>query len=384
MSESIPAFRNLHTTAFVLSMLSNAGSGQTNASPAVLIENMTNAINAQLGSDFFKLFFGNWSIALGPYIFQHSPTADMVDNALVVFHNAAENIYVVAVSATNSISAYDWVVEDFAVCFTSDWPNSDAPAGTKISLGTTIGVNNLLGMPYASVGQSGIGLADFLAQNANPNATLIFTGHSLGGALSPTLAALLYGNPAKRQAWKNVLVFPTAGATPGNQQFAEFFTAQFPPVTDGDAVYDTWNKVLRNTLDIVPHAWLVSDLDQLPTLYSTETLELTVELALLVDGITQVIPDFYTDLAPQYFPGTQPTQTISTLLEYLGEAGQQHVDAYLALFGLPDEESTAALKAMLAPISAAMKQGFVQRYLAAIQRLQANMQRIQAKRAAAK
>lgn len=372
MSELIPQFRNLHTTAFALSMLSNSGAGKTDPSPAVLIADLTDAINAVLGKLEFKIFFGDWTIVLGPYIYQHSPTANMIDNAIVVFNHASSNTYVVAVAATNPISEFDWVVEDFTVCFTMDWPNSDAPTGTKISLGTYIGVTNLLGMPYASVGQSGPGLQDYLASVASPDATLIFTGHSLGGALSPTLAAWLYGNSQAQKSWKNVYVLPTAGATPGNQQFASFFSEQFPATTDGDKVYDIWNMVLRNTLDIVPHAWLPSDLKELPTLYSTATPEVQAELGFIIDAILLLIPQFYTDLPPQFFTGTAPTDPISTIKDYLAAAAVEHVDAYLELFGLSEEEGGAVLKSTLAPIAANMKESFIQKYSAAIQRLQAN------------
>ncbi|CAI8734120.1 hypothetical protein [Methylocaldum szegediense] len=129
MSELIPQIRNLHTTAFVLSMLSNAGANQKNSSPAALIAYLTDQINDKLGTWEFKIFFGDWKIALGPYIYQHSPKANMIDNAMVVFNNAATNTYVVAIAATNPISDYDWAIEDFNVCFTKDWPNSDAPRG---------------------------------------------------------------------------------------------------------------------------------------------------------------------------------------------------------------------------------------------------------------
>ncbi|WP_162144307.1 lipase family protein [Methylocaldum szegediense] len=227
-------------------------------------------------------------------------------------------------------------------------------------------------MPYASVGQSGPNLQDYLASVASPDATLIFTGHSLGGALSPTLAAWLYGNTQARKNWKNVYVLPTAGATPGNQQVVSFFSEQFPAITDGNQVYDIWNKVLRNTLDIVSHAWLRSDLKKLPTIYSTATTQLEAELQQIVDSVLLVIPPFYTDLPPQFFTGTAPTDTSSTIKEYLEAAAIEHVDAYLELFGLPDEESGAAMRSILAPIAADMKESFVRKFSDAIQRLQAN------------
>ena len=167
-------------------------------------------------------------------------------------------------------------------------------------------------------------------------------------------------------------MLPTAGATPGNRQFVDFFSAQFSAINDGPEVYDVWNKDLRNTLDIVPHAWVISSLQKLPTIYETATFEVQAELALIVGLITQVIPQFYTDLDPQYFNGTPPTVTISTIEEYLTQAAEQHVDAYFELFGLPKESGGDVLKSTLAPIGKAMKDGFINKYLTAIQRLQAN------------
>ncbi|MEN9864973.1 MAG: hypothetical protein RL748_563 [Pseudomonadota bacterium] len=60
----------------------------------------------------------------------------------------------------------------------------------------------------------------FLNSKVNANDTLIFTGHSLAGALSPTMAMFLYSDPAN-SGWKSIHVQPSAGATPGNAAFAQ-------------------------------------------------------------------------------------------------------------------------------------------------------------------
>ena len=102
-------------------------------------------------------------------------------------------------------------------------------------------------------------LRTFLTKAANGSSTLIFAGHSLGGALSPTLALFLYPQP-QESGWKQVLVLPTAGASPGNEPFAKLFAAAYPPVASGvSAPYGTWNTNYANAADAVPHAWNLLD-----------------------------------------------------------------------------------------------------------------------------
>jgi hypothetical protein len=95
----------------------------------------------------------------------------------------------------------------------------------------------------------------FLTHAANANSTLIFCGHSLAGALSPTLAMHLCPQPTGR-GWQQVLVLPTAGASPGNTKFAALFAAAYPPVSSGvGRAYDNWNTVHANADDVMAHAW---------------------------------------------------------------------------------------------------------------------------------
>ncbi|MEI9987796.1 MAG: hypothetical protein WDN69_34535 [Aliidongia sp.] len=174
------------------------------------------------------------------------------------------SLTVVAIAGTNALSIYDWLVEDADVTLKQPvaWPG--APSGAWISEGTQIGLDKLNAMSSGT--QS---LAAYLAAAAGTgkNRTLIFTGHSLAGALSPTLALYLFTQGGlSLPAWQAVNVYPTAGYSPGNQAFSQFFTSLFEP-TGNTGTYQVWNRDVWNALDVVPRAWDYTTLTGLPTLY---------------------------------------------------------------------------------------------------------------------
>src|SRR5262249_8332005 len=133
-------------------------------------------------------------------------------------------VRVVSSAATNPNSSYDWLQEDFdvgnVVRCTEPFPSLahyGAASGINpyLSDGTARGINNR--RPLQSGGAT---LLQFLSSVENTSDTLIFAGHSLAGALSPTLALALFnpeGGKLSLSKWANVRVYPSAGATPGNQ-----------------------------------------------------------------------------------------------------------------------------------------------------------------------
>ncbi|KAG8754457.1 hypothetical protein FRC11_006650 [Ceratobasidium sp. 423] len=146
-----------------------------------------------------------------------------------------------------------------------------------VSYGTAIGTY-MIGStsPAVPEGQTSTHptVSEFLKnERVAPGTRLIFTGHSPGGALSPTLAIVLHkakllGNFSK------VLVYPTVGASPGDANFVAEFKQRFPaiPPVEGQPAYTAWNQNITNHLDIVPHAWCTlktcpQNLAVLPTLY---------------------------------------------------------------------------------------------------------------------
>lgn len=238
----------LQQQVFTLSFLSNAADGKT-GSIATLQANAATTINGKLSNPTVVAQLGSsWQIVWGPIVVQE-PASDVADNAMVVYRgtSAGGPVYVVGIAATNSGSQFDQDEEDRNVGSTVPFDGT----GARIAAGTSAGVQDLKAMTDPAGGS----LQSFLESQAATNATIIFAGHSLGGALSPTLALDLVVNdgfaPAK---WKDVFVYPSAGPTSGNQRFRDLFANTFVPQPAAEA-WNSWNMDVVNSLDIVPRAW---------------------------------------------------------------------------------------------------------------------------------
>ena len=324
---------SLQQQAFTLSFFSNAASRQTGTVAQLQTYAMTQ-IQGLLGEQVVTDNIGTWKIVWGPIVVQED--SNVADNVMVVYQGTSGGnpVYVVGVAATNGLSRFDVQVEDLEVASTVAFGSN----GARISQGTSTGVTNLEGMtdPHGGTLQS------FLESKAAPNATLIFAGHSLGGALAPTLALDLAVNRAfDVTRWANVFVYPSAGPTPGDKAFSGLFARNFPPrqTAAGAEPWNVWNMDVVNTLDIVPRAW--SELPTLPKLYpqlgpsaefAVKGLVTTLELT---DGINlqgyTVLPT--SSFSGQYNP-SPPTAPPSLILSnlaprYYDEAYYQHIASYI-------------------------------------------------------
>ncbi len=322
--------KKLPQRAFVLSLLSNLVSGKMGTAEELLQE-LTKKIDDTINSTLFHALFGKWERAWGPRLYQHGKPLPVADNVMVVFKS--DDTYVVAIAATNSISFYDWFQEDFDV-------KNKVPFGAEeskawISKATATGIGHLEAMTSPN------SLLDFLS-NAPDRTTskLIYAGHSLAGALSPTLA-LKQVDALRGAGWTDIRVLPTAGASPGNGHFHDLFTTAFPPVPFETGSGDHWNTVVRNTLDIVPHAWAPLGMLGLPIIYGEAVADV---VALAWGALAYAGPEYqYLDLSE--FPGSK-TGPVDNLSQYMKEAAYQHVRPYLQHFGipLPDAENPLLLE----------------------------------------
>ena len=161
-----------------------------------------------------------------------------------------KTIYVVSIAGTNGVSRYDWS-EDFKVATQVGWKTKDDPK--QIALGTWNGWFDISDMknehqePLFKYLENHVG-------SSPDNHEIIVTGHSLGGTLAPVYALSL---KERNPNW-NISFYAFAGATPGNQAFADY-TSQ---ILGENQMYSFWNQ-----MDIVPHAWDQSHMDDLKSIY---------------------------------------------------------------------------------------------------------------------
>lgn len=309
---------------------------------------------------------GNWNLVWGPALIEetdenHQPTG-VADNALYVVQCDALAfpggptlpVYVVAIAATNPASLYDWETEDFSVSEVVNWTTYDPSEiitsdynknDPYISKGTATGIGILLGLTSPETAAApGTTLQHFLTGLKTDTETgIIFCGHSLAGALSPTLA--LYLQEQKQlDAFDITLVYSTAGPTPGDVNFANRFNNTFPALPSGwqpqQGDYQSWNTMHWNNFDVVPHAWqetyleMIADLyGQSPDPYTSGILKALRDFA-IIDSLKSGAP--YTMIRNQSLPGTLQNYGSSgeinippqSMHDYVSQLALQHTYLY--------------------------------------------------------
>ncbi|KAG9118866.1 hypothetical protein FRC07_006410 [Ceratobasidium sp. 392] len=253
----------------------------------------------------------DWKVVWGPVVWKASgdqdPTTNQ-DNAWFVARNDSvdfgdgilRSTYVVAIAGT--ASTYSWIIQDLlgvlrAVDIDS-WAGSGPDSLSKVppsipnngstplnvalvSQGFAGGVFNLVNTrPLPGFPGDGQTLPQFLlkvnviSSTSQPAPKIVFTGHSLGGALSPILAYALHkANALGPFKLENVLVYSTAAPTPGNAWFAKKFKDYFPSPIGTLQGYRYWNCNIVCRLDVVPCAFCADPsyyplvLDRILTMY---------------------------------------------------------------------------------------------------------------------
>lgn len=157
--------------------------------------------------------------------------------------------WVVAVRGTNpglTPAFLQNVISDLDVWHAAEWEH-EAASGARIAGGAMEGLRVISSLRDGR----GETLVEHLARTVPQGATLVVTGHSLGGCLASVLAMHLRHESRGRF---NVRPVTFAAPTAGDQRFAELYAAAFPEA-----------ERYFNRMDLVPRAW--HDLVQFRDLY---------------------------------------------------------------------------------------------------------------------
>lgn len=235
-------------------------------------------------NDATHKFLKGWKLVYGPAIYD-SNIGLLNDNvartSTSIYYNKKDKHLVIGVAGTNPISTYGWFTEDFEVTSTVPWnkgivsndvvtPDLPSSKDAYISQGTATALSNTW---HTTSGKKNQTFINWLKANLDtyPTKTLSVTGHSLGGAISPALALALQEN---QDDWRKntkskikIQSYIYAGPTPGNQGFCNCFNTD-PNITS-DKVFVT---SIRNAHDVVPHAWELSMMAELYSLFSNPEL----------------------------------------------------------------------------------------------------------------
>jgi len=280
---------------------------------------------------------GKWNIVWGPIVVTYDTFYYPINAMYMAQSEDDPSQYVISVAGTNPLSIFDWFVEDALVEKQVPWP-FDAISGGAISLGTAIGLVILLSsVPSSTLPGAGLNVRDFLKGLQSKKIHLTTGGHSLGGALSPTLGLWLKNTQILWDPFFEAKFAsqPTAGPSAGNSVFAQYLSEKIP-------LTRFWN-----TFDIVPHAWVETLLAELPTIYAPDipsdaAIRYFVSLAQNAaknGDYTQLEPD--SAFSPGVNTGIiKPGRNLSN---YLVQVAYQHTIAYSKYFAIPGVSTDSAL-----------------------------------------
>jgi len=212
---------------------------------------------------FFDPYIGKYHIVWGPAA--HKLELEKFDDGLMFVVQDKENPeqYTVVIRGTNPVSLASWVFEDLWVREQSQWATGSAPEGAKISDSTRLALSILQDTrPSSGMPGEGTSILEFLSDainNSSEKITVVVTGHSLGGAIAPTLA--LWLSDVAPGCWvqdkADIYAFTYAGPTAGNKEFAQY----------SDSILGEKCYRFANYYDVVTHAWNEDSLKQVDILY---------------------------------------------------------------------------------------------------------------------
>lgn len=273
-----------------------------------------------------------WELAWGPAVYRFPVIAKYEDNMMFVARHKGNPAHLaIVVRGTNFSALLNWLVEDFDVDDQVAWivPKGKSAQGQpKISKGTSEGLHILQNKLTATSDTSSQqqSLLQFLTAQAKtyPSGLQIdVTGHSLGGALSPALALWLSENLGSQA---KIAVYPLAGPTAGNEDFATYY----------DSVLGTSTHRMWNPYDVVPLAWNYESMGRMADLYEPVRRANPGE-RILIDGLRSLVKDKgYAQIDPtqEALPGAVSDDPNGERVDWLREVAWQHHCGYQCALGI--------------------------------------------------
>lgn len=273
-------------------------------------------VNRMLKLLGYELFWGPSMETPGKY----RPT-----NALI-FIACNKDEYIVSIRGTNPFSVYSWVKEDFEIRKLIPWKKCILP--TDLNKKTEISPKIKVSQATANAIKIHTQLSDSQGNSIiktfkeiiadKTRSRIVFTGHSLGGLLAPTLGVWLKDSFTRDiiDSNKKIAVYAMAGPTAGNKQFAEHSLKQLD-----------FLKNYRNRNDVAVNVWNRKSIRKIPKIYKQYFKQnLLLKLVLFIVRIS-IFRKHYTILKTiedEYIP-SQLIETRSFILQ----VAFQHVVPYL-------------------------------------------------------
>lgn len=267
---------------YVLNLISNLNADYATHCEEELYENILTINDCLADPAVVTMTGGNWEVVWGPaiantahehcYLPLQKITRWITDNALYIAQKQGTDEYFIGISGTNAFSSVGWFEQDFDVATCVAWPpaylhiqNPDIEGAPYVSTGANAGLRALVDLqPQDNAKAAGTTFIDFLLKEVkSKECSISIGGHSLGGCLTPLVAAALgdkiQDSPdANQYRGVQINAYPTAGPTPGNEAFAEHLQRH---INEYHAVF--------NAHDIVPQAWDAAGLDDLMKAYGS-------------------------------------------------------------------------------------------------------------------
>lgn len=220
---------------------------------------------------------GEWECVWGPVALYSD--VDVIYSLMYVARQVDTNELAFVIRGTTADSLTSWLHEDFAIYNLVPWSNFywKAPPDAAISQGSANGFKDLLYMEDPDRGFQNW----MYILGDNPGANIYVTGHSLGGTLTPVLAAYIQAMSDTYQFNLNVQPYSFAGLTSGNPAFASYIDTLFPPSV-------MWRY--HNSLDIAPFLW--NDIQGVDGIYDAENVDIPSWVKDILNDMTAGIPAY--------------------------------------------------------------------------------------------